>query len=198
VTATAGEVTLTELLDSSFRFNLSRQIVGEVRGPEIWPMIKAMESGSGSISTTHASNAAAAIRKLESCAMEAGIGQDVATRKLTQTIDFVVHLGLETTLLGDGGWRRSRWVSEVILVEPSDEAKGYATTRVFRPTGTRLATGGDRGDRGGRGLGGAGGLVGGWAVAGTLPDAVAADLVPHGFDHAAFLAEADAAREAGS
>ena len=56
----AGEFTLDEALVDSFRFNLSRQIVGEVRGKEIWAMIKAMESGTGSISTTHAADAEAA------------------------------------------------------------------------------------------------------------------------------------------
>ncbi|MGN6130458.1 MAG: CpaF family protein, partial [Nocardioidaceae bacterium] len=60
----AGEFTLDEALVDSFRFNLSRQIVGEVRGKEIWAMIKAMESGTGSISTTHATDAVAAVRKL--------------------------------------------------------------------------------------------------------------------------------------
>ena len=50
----AGEFTLSQALFDSFRFNLSRQIVGEVRGHEILAMLKAMESGAGSISTTHA------------------------------------------------------------------------------------------------------------------------------------------------
>ena len=68
----AGEYTLVDALYDSFRFNLSRQIVGEVRGKEVWAMIKAMESGTGSISTTHATDAVAAIRKLVTCAMEAG------------------------------------------------------------------------------------------------------------------------------
>jgi pilus assembly protein CpaF len=35
-------------------------------------MIKAMESGTGSLSTTHAANATACIRKLVTTAMEAG------------------------------------------------------------------------------------------------------------------------------
>ena len=35
-------------------------------------MIKAMESGTGSICTTHAADAVAAVRKLVTCAMEAG------------------------------------------------------------------------------------------------------------------------------
>ena len=68
----AGEITLDDLLVDSFRFNLSRQIVGEVRGREVLAMIKAMQSGAGSISTTHAADAPGAIRKLITCAMEAG------------------------------------------------------------------------------------------------------------------------------
>src|SRR3546814_2821893 len=53
----AGEFSLEEAIHHSFRFNLARQIVGEVRGPEVWNMLKAMESGPGSISTTHARSA---------------------------------------------------------------------------------------------------------------------------------------------
>ena len=90
----AGEFTLDEALVDSFRFNLSRQIVGEVRGKEIWAMIKAMESGTGSISTTHASDAVAAVRKLVTCAMEAGphVTQGLATSKLAATVDLIVQL----------------------------------------------------------------------------------------------------------
>ena len=95
----AGEFTLDEALYDSFRFNLSRQIVGEVRGKEIWAMIKAMESGTGSISTTHASDAVAAVRKLVTCAMEAGphVTQGLATSKLAATVDVIVQLSMDTT-----------------------------------------------------------------------------------------------------
>ncbi|NHA01188.1 Flp pilus assembly complex ATPase component TadA [Nocardioides sp. W3-2-3] len=68
----AGEFSLEEAIHHSFRFNLARQIVGEVRGPEVWNMLKAMESGPGSISTTHARSAVHTIEKLVSCAMEKG------------------------------------------------------------------------------------------------------------------------------
>ena len=73
-----------EALFDSFRFNLSRQIVGEVRGHEILAMLKAMESGAGSISTTHAANAEGAIGKLVTCAMEAGphVTHDYAVRAI--------------------------------------------------------------------------------------------------------------------
>lgn len=168
----AGEFTLDEALYDSHRFALSRQIVGEIRGREVWVMIKAMESGSGSISTTHAANAPAALRKLVTCAMEAGphVTRQLAISKLAETIDVIVHLHLDTDPQSGGAVRR--WVCEVLAVEPSDEPKGYATTRVFAP----------------RPLGP--------AVADTCPDGLAQRLLPYGFDYAGFLAEAAAHRGA--
>ncbi|MFD4323630.1 CpaF family protein [Nocardioides sp. NPDC058538] len=129
----AGEFTLDEALIDSFRFNLSRQIVGEVRGKEIWAMIKAMESGTGSISTTHASDAIAAVRKLVTCAMEAGqhVTHDLATSKLAATVDLIVHLDLESTD-GPDGSHRTRRVAEIIALAPGERETGFAATHVFR------------------------------------------------------------------
>ena len=50
----AGEFTLAREMWLSHRYILARHITGEVRGPEVAEMIMAMESGSGSMSTTHA------------------------------------------------------------------------------------------------------------------------------------------------
>ncbi|GAB3769969.1 Flp pilus assembly CpaF family ATPase [Nocardioides ginsengisegetis] len=160
----AGEFTLDEALVDSFRFNLSRQIVGEVRGREIWAMIKAMESGTGSISTTHASDAAAAVRKLVTCAMEAGphITQALATSKLAATVDLIVHLDMNTTTQGRTSQRRRR-VAEIIALTPGERETGYATTQVFRTAAS------------------------GVAVPAVLPDDYR-PLVTHGFDLAGYLA----------
>lgn len=130
----AGEFTLDEALVDSFRFNLSRQIVGEVRGKEIWAMIKAMESGTGSISTTHATDAIAALRKLVTCAMEAGshVTHELATSKLAATIDLIVHLDMSTDTTA-GQPRRRRRVAEIIAVDPGERDTGYAATHVFAP-----------------------------------------------------------------
>jgi len=130
----AGEFTLDEALVDSFRFNLSRQIVGEVRGKEIWAMIKAMESGTGSISTTHASDAVAAVRKLVTCAMEAGphVTHELATSKLAATIDLIVQLDLRTWTAHSVSQRRRR-VAEIIALTPGERETGYATTHVFAP-----------------------------------------------------------------
>ena len=167
----AGEFTLDQALYDSFRFNLSRQIVGEVRGKEVFAMIKAMESGAGSISTTHAANADAAMRKLVTCAMEAGphITRELATSKLAETIDLVVHVHLAQTTGSDGRPLRARWVNQILAITPGEAAKGYATTSVFIPAPTGPAT------------------------PGTLVETLE-DLGAHGFDRAAFEAGAGAAR----
>lgn len=161
----AGEFTLDDALVDSFRFNLARQIVGEVRGKEVWAMIKAMESGTGSISTTHASDAVAAIRKLVTCAMEAGphVTHALATSKLASTIDVIVHLDMRTTSDGGRSARRRR-VAEIIALDPGERETGYATTHVFAPD------------------------LDGTAVPAILPDSYRA-LAAYGFDLNSYLAQ---------
>lgn len=132
----AGEFTLDEALVDSFRFNLSRQIVGEVRGKEVMTMFKAIESGGGSLSTTHSRDATGAIHKLITCAMESGphVTEDYATRVLASSMDLVVFQHLETTPAGEGTFRRERWVSEILAVHPGEKSSGIATTHVFSPS----------------------------------------------------------------
>lgn len=165
----AGAFTLLQALYDSFRFNLTRQIVGEVRGSEVWAMIKAMESGAGSISTTHAANGAAALRKLVTCAMEAGahVTKELATTKLAETIDIIVQLNLETKQVAPNEWRRRRWISEIIHVAPGEEHTGYAMTHVFRSAAGQAL-----------------------AVPGTLPDELRV-LEEHGFDLTSYLEESE-------
>ncbi|MFC8796986.1 CpaF family protein [Promicromonospora sp. NPDC057138] len=128
----AGESTMSEALWRSFRYNRSRLIVGEVRGGEVWPMIKAMESGTGSLSTTHATHAIAAIRKLVTCAMEGEVQvtHELATSKLAHAIDLIVHIDLSYDTTSQTARRR---VAEIITVAPGERETGYATTPIFAP-----------------------------------------------------------------
>ena len=106
-------------------------------------MLKAMESGAGSISTTHAASAEGAIGKLVTCAMEAGphVTHDYAVRAIAAAIDIVVHVHLDTAPARDGTWQRNRWVAEIITVTGGEREKGYAVQHVFRtPPGERVAT----------------------------------------------------------
>lgn len=129
----AGSRTTAEQIIDSFRFRLDRQILGEIRGPELWSMVKLMESGSGSISTTHAANAASVMPKLITCAMEAGpqITGELAASKLANTIDLVVHLSCEVIREG-GESRKRRYVEEVLHIRPVEGQAGYTASAVFR------------------------------------------------------------------
>jgi pilus assembly protein CpaF len=129
-----GEVTLDDILFRSLRMNLSRIIVGEVRGREVIPMFKAMQAGAGSISTTHAYSARAAVERLVTCATEAGpqISEAWAYRQVAEHINLIVQVQMEDVVDGDGVARRHRYVSEVIAVERGDDGRP-AITDVYVP-----------------------------------------------------------------
>ena len=169
----AGERRAPEQVTDSFRFTLSRQILGEIRGPEVWSMIKLMESGAGSLSTTHSADAYATMRKLITCAMEAGpqVTMELAAAKLADTIDFIVHLKCRIVRPSSPGGvpRKIRHVAEILAVEPGEDNRRYSLTSIFRA------------------------VPGGCGVADTPPPGRLFDqLVEHGFDYQSFLAEADA------
>lgn len=166
----SGERRTPEQVIDSFRFTLSRQILGEIRGPEVWSMIKLMESGAGSLSTTHAADAYSTMRKLITCAMEAGphVTMELAATKLADTIDVIVQMRCEIVPTATGR-RKVRRVSEILAVEPGEENQRYSLTSIFRA------------------------IPDACGVADTPPPAKLLDpLIAHGFDYAAFLAEADA------
>jgi len=164
----AGEYTLKQALIDSFRMNLSRQIVGETRGDEVWTMIKAMESAPGSMCTTHSPVANQVVPKLVTCAMEAGpaITADLATMKLAQAVDLVVQMysGIDPSLKPG---RSQRYVSEIIAITPGEknDGPGWAATTVFKHVPRH------------------------GAIAEILPDEYR-ELIHYGFDPAAFHAEA--------
>lgn len=128
----AGEFTLDDALYDSYRFSLSRQIVGEVRGSEVLAMIEAMQSGTGSLSTTHAESAERAMSKLVTCAMKAGahVTEQYATRAISESLNIVVHVDSRVEQTGTGSVKR-RWTSQIVLVGPGEREKGYALTTVF-------------------------------------------------------------------
>lgn len=139
----AGEFTLDDALYDSYRFNLSRQIVGEVRGREVLAMIEAMQSGTGSLSTTHAESAEAAVGKLVTCAMKAGahVTHEYAVRAIAEALDIIVHVDMRTEPLAGGGFRKRRWTSQIAILSPGEQVKGYAMSTVFGcpPRSTAIA-----------------------------------------------------------
>lgn len=137
-------------------------------------MIKAMESGTGSLSTTHAASAETCIRKLVTCAMEAGshVSRDVALEKIAGALHVIVQLSRRVEIAADGTRRLRRWVSEVVMVEPGERETGYALTHIFGPSPSGPA-----------------------AATGILPTQCA-ELVEFGFDPNLYQREADSTRGA--
>ncbi|HEX6338973.1 MAG TPA: ATPase, T2SS/T4P/T4SS family, partial [Jiangellaceae bacterium] len=91
----AGEVTVAQLLYSSHRYNLSRVIVGEVRGGEVTTMFQAMQAGAGSMSTIHADDAKAVVERLVTLAIDGSTGgAEYAYRQVAHHIDVIVHIAV--------------------------------------------------------------------------------------------------------
>lgn len=107
-----GEVTVADLMPEALRQNLSRIIVGEVRGAEAGAMFEAMQSGAGTLSTTHSHSAASTMDRLASRAAQGGVlTVEEAYRQIAHNINLFVHVQLVDDTWS-GGTRR-RLVSEV-------------------------------------------------------------------------------------
>jgi pilus assembly protein CpaF len=125
----AGAITLDDLFEHLLRFNLDRIIVGEVRGGEVMAMFKAMQSGAGSLSTTHAKDARDTIERLVTCVLSVHTNEAYAARLVAQHIDLIVHL---TGDVETSSGRRRRVVAEVIEVD-TGEGHRPAVTDLFVP-----------------------------------------------------------------
>ena len=124
-----GAYTVADLIPEALRQNLSRLVVGEVRGEEAGAMFEAMQSGAGSLSTTHSHSASSTIDRLASRVAQGGVlGVDEAMRQIAHHIGLIVHV-----VLRDDTWRggmRRRFVSEVRQLTGSMEA-GRPTTHLL-------------------------------------------------------------------
>ncbi len=107
-----GEFTIADLMPEALRQNLSRLIVGEVRGNEAGAMFEAMQAGAGTLSTTHSHSAESTMDRLASRVAQGGVVTiPEAYRQIAHNIDLFIHV----TLIDDtwrGGVRR-RLVSQV-------------------------------------------------------------------------------------
>src|SRR4029077_10730071 len=71
----AGQITARDLVRNALRMRTDRIIVGEVRGPEAFYMMQAMNTGhNGSMSTVHANTARDALGRIENMILMANVG----------------------------------------------------------------------------------------------------------------------------
>ena len=126
-----GEYTIADLIPEALRQNLSRLVVGEVRGVEAGAMFEAMQSGAGTLSTTHSHSAASTMDRLASRVAQGGVlSVDEAFRQIAHHIALLVHVKLV-----DDTWRggvRTRFVSEVRYLTGGIEGNRPVTHLVYR------------------------------------------------------------------
>ena len=90
-----GEITLADLTRMALRMDPDRVIVGEVRGPEAFPMLLAMGQGNnGSMCTMHADSTKSVFPKLAAYVSMASTGLPVETVNLliASAVHFVVYI----------------------------------------------------------------------------------------------------------
>jgi pilus assembly protein CpaF len=110
-----NEVTQRDLLRNALRMRPDRVIIGEVRGPEAFDMMQAMNTGhEGSLTTVHANSVRDALSRIENMVLMAGF--DLPTRAIREQMASAFHLVIQLARFADGS-RRIICVSEVVGME---------------------------------------------------------------------------------
>ena len=110
-----GEITMRDLVRNCLRMRPERIIVGEVRGPEAFDLLQAMNTGhDGSMGTLHANSPREAISRLESMIMMGGFQLPPKTIRemITGSIDVII----QASRLRDGS-RKVTHITEVVGME---------------------------------------------------------------------------------
>lgn len=130
-----GEFGISDLMPEALRQNLSRVIVGEVRGGEAAAMFEAMQAGTGTLSTTHSHSAESTMDRLASRVAQGGVVTiDEAYRQIAHNIHLFIYVRL-TDETWKGGIRR-RYLSEIRQVNRAIENGRPVTHLTYHATGT--------------------------------------------------------------
>ncbi len=110
-----GEITQRELLRNSLRMRPDRIIIGEVRGPEAFDMLNAMNTGhEGSLSTVHSNAPRDALARVENMVMMANL--DLPQRAIREQVSSALHLIIQLARFSDGV-RRVTHLTEITGME---------------------------------------------------------------------------------
>ena len=110
-----GQITMRDLVRNCLRMRPERIIVGEVRGPEAFDLLQAMNTGhDGSMGTLHANSPREALSRIESMITMGGYA--LPSRTIREMIVSSVDVIVQAARLRDGS-RKITHVTEVIGME---------------------------------------------------------------------------------
>jgi pilus assembly protein CpaF len=110
-----GQITMRDLIKNCLRMRPERIIVGEVRGPEAFDLLQAMNTGhDGSMGTLHANSPREALSRMES--MITMGGYSLPAKTIREMICTSVDVVVQAARLRDGS-RRITHITEVLGME---------------------------------------------------------------------------------
>jgi pilus assembly protein CpaF len=110
-----GQVTMTDLVKNCLRMRPERIIVGEVRGPEVFDLLQAMNTGhDGSMGTIHANSPRECLNRIES--MIAMGGFSLPQKTVREIIAGSIDVIIQAMRMRDGS-RRITHITEIIGME---------------------------------------------------------------------------------
>jgi len=110
-----GEVTMRDLVKNCLRMRPERIIVGEVRGPEAFDLLQAMNTGhDGSMGTLHANSPREGLQRVES--MITMGGYNLPSKTIREMIVGSIDVVIQAARLRDGS-RRITHITEVLGTE---------------------------------------------------------------------------------
>jgi pilus assembly protein CpaF len=111
----SGQVTMRDLVRNCLRMRPDRIVVGEVRGPEAFDLLQAMNTGhDGSMGTLHANSPREALARIESMIMTGAMSLPSTT--IREMICASVDVIVQTQRLRDGS-RRITHITEILGME---------------------------------------------------------------------------------